>query len=112
MEGKIGLRRQYIVSVKPRADLGKVPVIGASATVSHADIGLWHERMGHISSEALRKTAQMVDGMKIIPGSGISYPCISCEMGKGHRDPFPASSSRASTPLELMHVDKEKEDRP
>jgi hypothetical protein len=36
------------------------------------------------------------------PGTTI---CGGCEEGKGHRQPFPSSSSRANKPFQLIHVD-------
>ncbi|KAK8935338.1 hypothetical protein KSP39_PZI014000 [Platanthera zijinensis] len=67
---------------------------------------LWHNRLGHISPSTMSYVIkeQLVDG---IPDITISlHNCSSCVEAKSHRLPFPKTATRrASTPLELLHMD-------
>ena len=46
-----------------------------------------------------------MEGLTIESKARPEHHCPACAAGKQHRDPFPASSSRASRPLELVHTD-------
>jgi hypothetical protein len=56
---------------------------------------LWHQRMGHISSEKLSKLAEMSEGL---PASACSHPigetCVDCCIGKQIRTKIPAKSAK------------------
>jgi len=54
------------------------------------EIELLHEMLGHPRSTSPKNP---------VP------PCAGCQMGKGHRDPFPPSETKASRPFELVHGD-------
>jgi hypothetical protein len=69
----------------------------------HGGLDLWHLRLAHIGSDSLKLLAKQ----KLIPGSDtdeLSF-CESCVQGKQHRLPFPASMSRSTKLLQLVHSD-------
>lgn len=72
---------------------------------------LWHERFGHLGYDNLARLTSMVNGMHISSdefkaatgeGDGLCEPCV---LGKQHRSPFKPSSSAATRPLGLVHMD-------
>ena len=65
---------------------------------------LWHQRLGHISPKTITRMANMVCGMEKVEGK-LDGACTGCQLGKGHRDPFPTSSNSTAKPLELVHCD-------
>jgi transposase InsO family protein len=71
------------------------------------DLSLWHRRLDHTNHGYVKQlhSKDMVTGMKI---SNMSRPdpiCEPCLAGKMHANPFPTFNSRASKPLELVHID-------
>jgi hypothetical protein len=67
------------------------------------DYKIWHERLGHISSERLKKLTGMVDGLNVNDKTEIGL-CKGCIHGKQHRTPLPTSGgTRAKESLELIH---------
>jgi hypothetical protein len=71
------------------------------------DLSLWHRRLGHTNYGYVKElhSKDMVNGMKI---SNMSRPdpiCEPCLAGKMHANPFPTSQTRATQPLELVHMD-------
>ena len=64
---------------------------------------LWHARLGHIGESAVRTLAKSASG--IVLGDAPFSVCEACIKGKHPRSPHPASSSRASQLLDLLHSD-------
>ena len=77
----------------------------ASVAIDNND--LWHQRLGHLNSQQLRKMVQQnqVSGIKLFPRS--SEPlCEGCVVGKMQRKPFKSVDHKQSTKkLELVHSD-------
>ena len=74
------------------------------------DIDLWHQRFCHLNFASVCKLAQkdMVTGVDLKNASSLdtkTCKCEACLLGKMNRLPFPKSFSRASKPLELVHID-------
>ena len=90
----------------PTTQLFQAPssLTALSTNVETASMQLWHERLGHLANTNVLKLESMVDGMKI-SDRNVGTLCHGCETGKGHRIPFPTSTSRASVPFELVHCD-------
>ena len=75
-----------------------------STTQNKVDI--WHHRLGHATTDVVAQ---------ILQSCNVSYEknkatncfaiCSSCQLAKNHRLPTRLSSSRASKPLELIHLD-------
>ena len=88
-----------------------VPACLESACLSSTlplDLGLWHRRLGHYNHDHVRQlhTKNMVTGMKLVSNKSRPDPiCEPCLAGKMHANPFMTSHSRASKPLELVHMD-------
>lgn len=69
---------------------------------------LWHERLGHASIASIKRAAASTTGINIKTDDTepVGVICAGCEMGSGHRRPFPSSTTpSAETPFELMHAD-------
>ncbi|CAH9076640.1 unnamed protein product, partial [Cuscuta epithymum] len=63
-------------------------------------VELWHQRMGHPSSQVIEKLAP-VSGLKHVGG----FPCDVCFRAKQTRDSFPTSLTKTHKPFELVHCD-------
>ncbi|CAH9098362.1 unnamed protein product, partial [Cuscuta epithymum] len=63
-------------------------------------VDLWHQRLGHPSSQVIEKLAPM-SGLK---NFGV-LPCDVCFRARQTRTSFPNSSSRSSGIFELIHCD-------
>ncbi|XP_058828385.1 uncharacterized protein LOC131688230 [Topomyia yanbarensis] len=74
------------------------------ACSSAVDLEVWHQRLGHLNLNSVRKLASgMAKGVTIVgadPGD-----CKVCPMGKHYRQPFSKRGSRASEVLEVVHTD-------
>ena len=73
------------------------------ATIS--DYTLWHRRMGHAHQCVIKHLGKNTEGG---PHQTTDVPqgtCEGCEKGKSKRLSFPASKSRATKPLDLVHSD-------
>ncbi|CAI7886662.1 unnamed protein product [Closterium sp. NIES-53] len=69
--------------------------------------GLLHLRMGHARRQQLVECVKNgeLKGVEIKEGGGQPSKCPDCTTGKLPRTSFPTSTTRASTPLELVHTD-------
>ena len=67
-------------------------------------MGLWHQRLGHVSTKTIDRMNTMAVGLEKLSGR-LEGICHGCELGKGHRDPFPTSTTQTTEPLELVHCD-------
>ena len=88
----------------------RIPEEGApvmQVSVSNADtFDLWHQRFGHAGKKAIENLPSKVKGVpKGLTAPDKETPCEGCLFGKHRRDPFPPSESRATAPLELVHMD-------
>ena len=70
------------------------------------EIDLWHQRLGHISEQNLKKVSQkeMIGGMKL-PKTQTQSFCESCAVGKATKRKFETSKIRTTRKLELVHSD-------
>ncbi|KAI5336087.1 hypothetical protein L3X38_026221 [Prunus dulcis] len=67
---------------------------------------MWHRRLGHLNMSSLKllQAQEMVVGLLEI--NAVKEVCEGCVLGKQCRETFPrAATTRASTPLELIHSD-------
>ena len=77
-------------------------------TISYmpAPINLWHERIGHMSHQALKCYKDAVKGITLDPSlNPDDLPCAGCELGKQMRSSFPGSSKRSDHRLQIIHLD-------
>ena len=74
----------------------------ASASIS---LQLAHERLGHMNIAQVKRAvgSDAVTGQRIAGGDLVS--CITCNKTKQTRGSFPPSTSRATKPLEIIHMD-------
>ena len=68
------------------------------------DINIWHQRMGHLGEDNVRRLAKMVEGMKIKVRTTMGV-CEACLEGKQTRQSSYKPVTRASEPLKLIHSD-------
>ena len=78
--------------------------------VSELPVKLWHERMGHLNWEALKKTqseSSPLIGMWFNDTGPPRSTCEGCVAGKAKRCAFKSSTSEAksTTPIERIHSD-------
>ena len=78
--------------------------------VSELPIKLWHERMGHLNWEALKKTqseSSPLIGMRFDDTGPPRSTCEGCVAGKAKRRAFKSSTSdaKSTTPIECIHSD-------
>ena len=78
----------------------------------------WHRRYGHLSWSGLAKLARSgsVAGMdvpaEVFEQLAREEPCETCELTKHVSKSYPATGSRATAPLDLIHTDIWQGDRP
>jgi hypothetical protein len=78
-------------------------------TEERQTIETWHNRLCHISYDAVKRLANsnQVDGIQLLPSSTSLDPfCEGCYKGKQHRIPFPINQTRtrATSPGDLLHA--------
>ena len=67
---------------------------------------IWHQRMGHIGFDTLRKTAQCTTGIEDIGLTYTLFQCQSCQMARINKAPRSKTESRpASKHRECFHMD-------
>jgi hypothetical protein len=68
---------------------------------------LWHRRCCHHNMVDITKMHKdgLVTGMTFASSEKPDIVCEPCLAGKMHSNPFPSTPSRASKPLELVHMD-------
>ena len=74
--------------------------------VSTETIDLWHKRLAHVNQQSLYHISQkkLINGFPLIPY--LKRHCVSCVMGKSHRQAFPKLRTTFSNrPLQLIHSD-------
>ena len=73
---------------------------------THNKIDIWHHKLGHAATDVV---VQILQSYNVFyeknKATDCSTICSSCQLAKSHRLPTHLSSSRASKPLELIHID-------
>ncbi len=92
------------------AATGGTTAVAAHAARTAETPQLWHQRFGHLGYDNLVRlaTEPMVTGINTTADefkTAANTVCAPCALGKQHRQPFAASTSRTTKPLELMHTD-------
>ncbi len=79
-------------------------VLNAASSTASASLDVWHQCMGHMSKEALKRYAhEAVKGLNITKSPVEDGPCHGCELGKSTHLPFPPPSKHAQDHLEIIH---------
>lgn len=73
--------------------------------VKRDDIFLWHQRMGHLNLDTLKKLKENSEGFTLSDKQVNNITCITCKEGKQTRMPFKSQGSHSSRLLELVHSD-------
>jgi transposase InsO family protein len=67
---------------------------------------LWHARMRHMSTQALKRYKDSVKGITLDPAKvSNNAPCAGCKLGKQMWNSFPRSSKRLNRRLWIIHSD-------
>lgn len=95
--------------VQPRGSYWSLPQSDSKKVdglVLKVDYETLHRRLGHMGKARLDSIieGEYVTGIDF-DGKKKKIFCSPCEQVKSHRLPFPTSTSRASDPLELVHLD-------
>lgn len=81
---------------------------GVANIVTEKQKSIWHERLGHCSSDVLRDTIPHVRGIKEINSGPINSKCESCVLGKSIREPRRSREvleEGATEPMERLCTD-------
>jgi hypothetical protein len=67
----------------------------------------WHQRLGHLNTDAIRKLANGAATRVEIEGGNehLESDCLACIEGKQHKTPFKTGCTRATWVGELLHMD-------
>lgn len=79
----------------------------ALLTQENEEILKWHQKLGHLRKENMKKLLTMSEGMKITDKSLniLNDACEVCLKAKQTRIPFGEKRTRAKRPLEIIHTD-------
>lgn len=64
---------------------------------------LWQRRLGHLNEQYMQQLKIMLDNLKI--SKSANFHCKVCFMVKQERKPFNGQRTRATKPLEIIHID-------
>ena len=80
-----------------------------NAAVAALPIELWHQRMGHVNWEAIKRVRSEdnpLHGIRLDSSEPPKHACEGCLAGKAKRHAFkPSTSNRSYDPLEIIHSD-------
>jgi hypothetical protein len=91
-----------------RMNIETVSAVQANTSESETDVlQTWHQRLGHVNIETLRKTIQHSSLLGINCPNFTDYKltCIPCIKRKMTRSTFPTTNQRAKSAGELIHFD-------
>lgn len=74
----------------------------ASYSITDPSLQLWHERMGHLGKQNVKRLQEMSTGMTK-PNN--AHPCKECILGRMKEKPLHKSSPRGEYLLEYIHTD-------
>ena len=77
----------------------------ALKAISSSAVDLWHNRLGHLGEQNVKKLAHMSTGINLEQEPRDKPACENCALGKLHACSHRAPIKRASMPLELLHGD-------
>jgi hypothetical protein len=77
--------------------------ISIKSVLADPDLLLWHERMGHLGEQNLRKLSKMTTGMDKTPEG--SCTCEPCVQGRMKEKPHKGKIEPGEHPLDLLHMD-------
>jgi hypothetical protein len=102
----VGKRLELIQAPSARQDAKQLEALTVNtASRSHTNITLWHQRLGHLNGNYLIKLLQQA-GIKTTGNISDLSSCEPCKAAKLHRTPLPkTTTTRASEPLERIHTD-------
>ena len=70
---------------------------------------VWHERMGHVGKESVKRIQRAVTGMHISSDEEIPKFCKGCALGQGKREKYQRTKAEAkrgsNVPGEGLHAD-------
>ncbi|CAG9839428.1 unnamed protein product [Diabrotica balteata] len=95
----VGVRRNNLWVMKFRVK----PIVECNLA-SKSSIKLWHDRLGHINFTTIKKTANLVDNMRV--DNKEEFFCETCQYGKQSRKTHKSlTRSISDKPGEMIHTD-------
>jgi transposase InsO family protein len=76
----------------------------AERTTSLQPMHLWHQRLGHLEKDNLKRLAKMSTGMTMVDDDN-TVLCDACVLGKLHAKGAQTPAQRATERAERLHVD-------
>lgn len=107
MEGdRVG--KLYKLHMTPMIPDSQAMVVNTTMNLS-SDITLWHQRMGHVNIQTMKKMSEMkiLADFTIDKRAELPQICSGCAFGKQHRATYVVDpeKQRSQTPGELLHAD-------
>lgn len=95
---------EIVMATKLKSNLYEVTLKPLAPESAHpaATGDVWHRRLGHVNSSALKRLHESVEGF---PRTVMPDRCSSCTLAKMTRASFPTSTTTTVEPLELLSVD-------
>jgi hypothetical protein len=100
--GGVGIREGNLYALQCKVTVPTANLTTAKPT----NVTLWHERLGHLSMNNIKKLEGMVKGISLDHKCDTEKICKGCMEGKQHRLPFPqATTNKTSELLQIVHSD-------
>ena len=77
-------------------------IVHASYSIMNPTLQLWHEKMGHLGEQNVKRLQEISTGMA---RSNNAYPCTDCILGRMKKKPHNKLSPYEEYPLEYIHTD-------
>jgi hypothetical protein len=109
--GDTGANGRLLMRVKRTANhlyllTVKLPVTAYLLTCREAEAWRWHQRLGHLNFQAMKKMVKEELAWGLPDMAAMEHPCRACLAGKQRRSPFPTQDKYCSSRvLELIHED-------
>jgi len=88
----------FVLDILPKRHTDQLMLMGEQRTLTE-----WHQALSHASEDKLKKTANVVEDMKITKPED-KIQCSTCPEGKGKASHHPVVNKRAETVGEIVHI--------
>jgi len=85
-----------------KGKLAPAPIATPAYAISDAWLAPWHERLGHLGEQNLKRLQSMSTGMRPLPNTCTCMPCVNAKL---RENPHDHSFKRGEYPLEFIHID-------
>ena len=81
------------------------PLALAAYGLTDPRLGIWHERMGHLGEQNLKKLQDLATGVTLTNPGTNSCTCEPCVFGRMKEKPHSSHNTRGAYPMEFVHMD-------